>query len=189
MAARLKPRGVFGLSAKEIGMAQDEIATLLRTGLRRFAKAVAVITTRHHGQRMAMTATAVSEISMTPPSMLVCVNKTAGLHVAMESGEPFCINILHVGQADISALCAGKVRGEARFEVGDWVETASGVPRLAGAQASIVCRNQHKTEFGSHSIFIGLVDEVFVELGVDPLLYVDGGYSRLGDPIDLAVTS
>lgn len=156
----------------------SQTALALREGLRRLAKAVVVITCRYGGARYAMTATAVSELSMQPPSLLVCVNRTASLHAPLAARAGFCVNILHRSHADISALCSGKEKGEARFALGRWQE-ASGTPYLADAQASFLCRHEQSLDYGTHSIVIGLVEKVLIHGTVDPLVYVDGTYSRV----------
>lgn len=153
-----------------------EIANALRIGLRALAKAVTVISCRHGDTRYAMTATAVNELSMDPPSMLICVNKSAGLFIPLAAGAHFCINILQASQAEISALCSGKVRGEARFAVGSWGDSTLGPPYLQEAQASFVCRNVCKQEFGTHGIFVGQVEQVYMREQNDPLVYMDGRY-------------
>lgn len=151
----------------------------LRQALRYLAKAVVVITSRQEGARFAMAATAVSELSFDPPSMLVCVNRTASLYQPLSAGAPFAINILHHSQQNIADRCAGKVKGEARFEEGDWAEAELGVPILRGAQASICCRGSKQFDYGTHGIFIGDVIEVFNEGIAEPLVYVDGRYTRV----------
>lgn len=153
-----------------------DIAAALRVGLRALAKAVTVISCRHGNRRYAMTATAVNELSMDPPSMLICVNKAAGLFTPLTEGANFCINILQASQAEISALCSGKVRGEARFSVGSWGDSSLGPPYLQEAQASFVCRNVSKLEFGTHGIFVGQVEQVYMREQKDPLVYMDGRY-------------
>ena len=150
----------------------------LKQALRRLAKAVVVITSRHDGVRFAMAATAVSELSFDPPSMLICVNRTASLYAPLAAGAPFAINILHHSQRDVAAHCSGQMKGEARFETGEWPETDLKVPRLGGAQASIVCRNAKQVDYGTHAIFIGEVVEVYMEGVAEPLVYVDGRYTR-----------
>jgi len=50
-------------------------------------------------------------------------------------------------------------------------------PRLADAQASLLCRRIDHHRFGTHSIFIGQVEEVAVRDDVHPLLYLNGVYS------------
>ena len=157
----------------------------LKQALRRLAKAVVVITSRHEGVRFAMAATAVSELSFEPPSMLICVNRTASLYAPLAAGASFAINILHHSQLDVAASCSGQLKGEARFEKGDWPETDLKVPRLGGSQASIVCRNAKRVDYGTHGIFIGDVVEVYMEGIAEPLVYVDGRYTRAmeADPL------
>jgi flavin reductase (DIM6/NTAB) family NADH-FMN oxidoreductase RutF len=157
----------------------SQTALALRQGLRRLAKAVVVITCRHGGSRFAMTATAVSELSMEPPSLLICVNRTASLHAPLAAKAGFCVNILHRSHADISALCSGKEKGEARFSLGRWEDEADGIPYLADAQASFLCRHEQSVDYGTHCIVIGLVEKVLIHGSVDPLVYVDGTYSRV----------
>src|ERR1044072_3155873 len=96
----------------------SQTALALREGLRRLAKAVVVITCQHEGARFAMTATAVSELSMDPPSLLICVNRSASLHAPLAAKAGFCVNVLHHSHTDISALCSGKEKREARFAPG-----------------------------------------------------------------------
>lgn len=150
----------------------------LRQALRRLAKAVAVITSSYEGKRYAMAATAVSELSLDPPSMLVCVNRNASIYFPLAAGTPFAINILHHSQREIANRCAGAVKGDERFLQGDWINTNLDIPRLGESQASIVCQNVRQIQHGSHAIFIGVVDEIFVCGGVDPLIYLDGRYTR-----------
>jgi flavin reductase (DIM6/NTAB) family NADH-FMN oxidoreductase RutF len=145
--------------------------------LRRLAKAVAVITASHEGQRYAMAATAVNELSMDPPSMLVCVNRSASLHAPLAAGADFCINILHCDQERISRACSGTTKGEARFAVGAW-GTIQDIPILLDAQASIVCKNETKVCYGTHELFLGPVVAVRLHGDVMPLVYLDGRYTR-----------
>lgn len=156
-----------------------DVADDLRAGLRRLAKAVVVITTRHEGQRHAMAATAVSELSMDPPSLLLCVNRGASLHGPLAAGAPFCVNILHAGQEALSALCSGREKGEARFASGAWAGDEDGPPWLEDAQASFVCVYEDRMEYGTHSVIIGRVTDVRLHGDVDPLVYVDGRYTRV----------
>ncbi len=157
----------------------EAVARQLRNGLRRLGKAVVVITARHEGRRWAMTATAVSELSMDPPSLLVCVNKSASMYGPLTARANFCVNILHAGQADVSDAGSGGARGEARFAVGSWGAGPCGTPHLEGAQASFLCEYEKHLEYGTHAVVIGRVTEVRTEGEVDPLIYVDGGYTRL----------
>ena len=148
----------------------------MRQALRRLAKAVVVITSRHGDARFAMAATAVSELSLDPPSMLICVNQTASLHSPLAEGANFCVNILDRSQEDIARLCSGAVKGEARFAKGEWGEAHANVPYLREAQASFVCLNEQNFAYGTHRVFIGRVVEALTHGTVDPLVYVDQRY-------------
>lgn len=158
---------------------QQLVALKMRDALRRLAKAVVVITCRHEGQRYAMAATAVSELSMEPPSLLICVNQTASLFEPLAAGANFCVNILHSSHEGISAVCSGKLKGEARFEHGVWADSQE-LPYLEDAQASFLCRNDKRVDYGTHGIFIGEVIDVLSHGLVDPLVYVDGRYTVVG---------
>ena len=156
----------------------DPLAAQTKLALRRLASAVAVVTCRDGETRHAMTATAVSAMSMQPPSMIVCVNRSAGFHAAISRARDFAINILHRRQVEISAGCGGNARGEDRFGLGGWSEE-NGVPVLPDAQARIVCSKEHRFDYGSHTIFLGRVTSVGIHGEVDPLIYVDGKYTCL----------
>jgi flavin reductase (DIM6/NTAB) family NADH-FMN oxidoreductase RutF len=165
----------------------DPLAAQTKLALRRLASAVAVVTCRDGETRHAMTATAVSAMSMQPPSMIVCVNRSAGFHAAISRARDFAINILHRRQVEISAGCGGNARGEDRFGLGGWSEE-NGVPVLPDAQARIVCSKEHRFDYGSHTIFLGRVTSVGIHGEVDPLIYVDGKYTCL-PPDAIAVSA
>ncbi|ODP36296.1 flavin reductase family protein [Sphingomonas turrisvirgatae] len=161
----------------ELKAAESSVADQLKLGLRRLGKAVVVITAWHEDRRWAMVATAVSELSMDPPSLLACVNRSASLYEPLTAGAAFCINILHRDQLDISLACAS-AKGEDRFATGRWSADADGVPYLQGAQASFFCTHATYVEHGTHAVIIGNVRHVVIEGDPDPLIYLDGGYSR-----------
>ena len=156
----------------------DPLAAQTKLALRRLASAVAVVTCRDGETRHAMTATAVNAMSMQPPAMIVCVNRSAAFHAAISRACNFAINILHRSQIEISMGCGGKARGEDRFGYGAWSEE-NGVPVLPDAQARIVCAREERFDYGSHTIFLGRVTSVGIHGAVDPLIYVDGHYTGL----------
>ena len=55
-----------------------------RLGMRLLAGAVNIITGVHAGRRHGMTATAVCSVSADPPTVLVCINKLAATHAAVQ---------------------------------------------------------------------------------------------------------
>ena len=156
----------------------DTLAAQTKLALRRLASSVAVVTCRDGQMRHAMTATAVNAMSMQPPSMIVCINRSTAFHAAISGAGSFAINILNRNQIEISTGCGGQARGEDRFGYGAWGEEA-GVPILTDAQARVVCIKEAKFDYGSHTIFVGRVTSIGIHGEVDPLIYVDGRYTCL----------
>lgn len=156
---------------------ENNAASGLLSAMRRFASSVTVISVKGpDGQRNAITATSPTSVSMEPPSMLFCVHRESSLASALSEGSGFCINVLADDQEDIARTCASKLKGEERFDVGDWRESETGTPWLANAEAAIVCSVAQVVPFGSHDIVIGTVDAVHIGDPRDPLVYFDGRY-------------
>ncbi len=153
----------------------DVVASMLQ-GLRRFAKSVMVISCTHQGTKYAMAATAVSEVSLDPPTMLICINRSASMHAPLMAGADFTINMLSSQQEHIARNCSGALRGEDRFNDGDWQTSSFGPPVLADALAYFVCRQEQRVDHGTHSIFIGEVVAANAADDAHSLVYVDGRY-------------
>jgi flavin reductase (DIM6/NTAB) family NADH-FMN oxidoreductase RutF len=147
-----------------------------KLALRRLASSVSVVTCRHDGLNYAMIATSVSALSMEPPSMLICVNRSSAFHRALNSANEFAINILSRAHVDISKLCSGGANPESRFEIGCW-DTRAAAPVLVDAQAAIVCLKDKELEYGTHTVFMGRIVSLAVNGDIDPLIYVDGKYA------------
>ena len=160
-------------------MTTDDAAPSIEDGfrqaMRRVASTVNVISIRVDGQPMGITATAVSSISLDPPSLLVCINRAASVHAPMGGMQHFRVNVLHRDQAEIAAMFADRARHGLRFLSG-WDLECGAAPRLLDAQASILCRRTDHHQFGTHSIFIGVAEEVVTRPEIDPLLYLDGRF-------------
>jgi flavin reductase (DIM6/NTAB) family NADH-FMN oxidoreductase RutF len=147
-----------------------------RDAMRRFATTVSVISCASGGCRHGMSATAVTSLSVDPPALLVCVNKSTATHRVLSRGGRFCVNVLRSFHSQVSQAFSGKLKGEDRFRVGAWQETDDGLPFLGDAQANLFCEIDRITDYGTHTIFIGRVYSAIVHADVDPLLYQDGKY-------------
>ncbi|MBS7690490.1 flavin reductase [Pseudomonas lalucatii] len=154
--------------------------------MRRLAKSVTIITTSNGSERFAMSATAVDSLSTEPPSLLICVNQTASLHAVLDAGADFCVNILGLEQEELSQLCSGPIKGEARFQRGNWRTSEGGIPYLGDAQSAILCRQDGKFSYGTHSIFIGRIQQIHNGAEISPLVYLDGGYTTTASAPTLA---
>jgi flavin reductase (DIM6/NTAB) family NADH-FMN oxidoreductase RutF len=154
---------------------QPDLAGAFRQAMRRVASTVNVITICVDGMPMGITATAMSSLAMDPPSLLVCINQAASLHGSLQDVSHFGVNVLHRDQEELANMFADREKAALRFASG-WEIHSNRPPRLADAQASLLCRRIDHHQFGTHSIFIGVVEEVLVRDEVDPLVYLGGRY-------------
>jgi flavin reductase len=176
----------YALSKRQLD-GQDEIVTVkdaqlteaFKQAMRRVASTVNVITICVGGKPMGITATAMSSLAIDPPSLLVCINRAASMHASMEDVAHFGVNVLHRDQEHLAQIFADRDKQALRFTEG-WQVDRDGPPRLADAQACLLCRRTDHHQFGTHSIFIGVVEEVVVRPDVHPLIYLDGCY---GSPV------
>lgn len=146
-----------------------------KRAMRRLASTVTIMSTADvNGHRYGMTATAVNSLTMDPPALLICVNHSASIHDPLTGRGRFCINVLTTEHEELVSAFGGRLKGDARFEVGEWRTEESGMPYLEGAQCNLFCDVDSVVSFATHSIIIGRVTAVRVEEGISPLIYADG---------------
>ena len=148
----------------------------LRSALRALVRPVAVVTAAHAARHYAMAATAFCEVSMDPPSMLLCINRANATHAVVAEGGELCLNLLAEDHCEISRRCGGGVGPEERFDLGDWIFDPGRPPRLADACASILLRPVRVVDHATHAVVIGEVTGVTCRGDRSPLGFHDGGY-------------
>jgi flavin reductase (DIM6/NTAB) family NADH-FMN oxidoreductase RutF len=151
-----------------------------REAMRRVASTVNVISICLRNEPMGITATAVSSLSMDPPSLLICINRASTVHAPMGDVTHFRVNVLHRDQEPVARMFSDRSQHALRFSAG-WNVDCELPPSLVDAQASILCRRIDHHQFGTHSIFIGVVEEVTVRDDVHPLVYLNGRYLSATD--------
>ena len=104
-----------------------------------FATGVCVITSFGPDGPSGLTANAVTSLSLDPPLMIVCFDRTARTLGAVERSGLFGIHFLAHDQEELAARFASKEPEDAKFAGLRWAER-SGVPAIDGALALIVCR-------------------------------------------------
>jgi flavin reductase (DIM6/NTAB) family NADH-FMN oxidoreductase RutF len=159
-----------------------------KLGMRSLAHAVNIITASHGGHRYGMTATAVCSATAEPPTVLVCLNRNSATHAGVSHSKAFCVNVLRAEDSELSNLFSGAQSGERRFKSREWSKLATGSPVLVDALVSFDCRVMKKLPHGTHTIFLGQVEQVLFGKKGRPLLYSDGQYSKLaslaqGEPL------
>jgi len=167
----------------------EELVQGMKQAMRRLAASVVVVSARDGDTRYAMAASAVTSLSMDPPSLLFCANRTASIYPILSHGKDFCINVLSGSHEALSVACSGGQKGEGRFQIGDWREDPdTKTPFLGDSQASLICSIDGIHHYGTHAIVIGKVKRVHLHGEVYPLIYLDGRYaSVVGKPAAEAV--
>jgi flavin reductase (DIM6/NTAB) family NADH-FMN oxidoreductase RutF len=149
----------------------------LRRVMGHFATGLTVVTTvSAEGEPSGLTANAVASVSLNPPLVLVCVDKTAESHPHFTASKVFTINILNEQQENVSRRFAGK--GPDKFVGVACRPGANQAPILDGVLAYIECRLVAAYEGGDHTIYLGEVEEASTQEG-RPLLFFRGGYRQL----------
>ncbi len=159
-----------------------------RLGMRSLAGAVSIVTTAHAGHRYGMTATAVCSATAEPPTVLVCLNRHTTTHGAVAKAGVFCVNVLRAEDWELSTAFSGAQMGDARFRSRDWTHLATGAPVLIDALASFDCRVVKSLAHGTHTVFLGEVEQILIGKKGKPLLYAGGQYAKLaslshGEPL------
>lgn len=154
-----------------------DVAVLFRRVCRSLASTVHIITASRGGTHVGMTATAVSALCMEPPSILVCINESASAHNLLAEASHFNVNVLHRDQRHVAQTFSDPNMRHLRFRTGNWQFGADSMaPSLSDAQAVIVCRQAQRYRFGTHSIFIGVIEDVRLREAIDPLVYLNGQF-------------
>jgi 4-nitrophenol 2-monooxygenase / 4-nitrocatechol 4-monooxygenase, reductase component len=151
---------------------------VFREVIGRFASGVTVVTARADDQDFGTTASAVSSLSLEPPMMLVCLNKTSETQGAILRTGWFAVNILSETQALLAYKFAKK--GPDKFRDVDVERVRSGSPLISNALAQIECCVTDTATGGTHTIFLGEVQHAAGDEGA-PLTYYRGRFGRFHD--------
>lgn len=148
-----------------------------RSALSRFASGVTVVTTKDPTGRLhGITVSAFCSVSLEPPLVLVCIEKTTGSHQSLIESGIFTVNILSNNESQLSerfaSLLEDKLNG-IEHEIG-----SNGIPFLSNSLVNMECRLFRSLDGGDHTIFLGEVENVAVRDG-DPLVYFRSDYRTI----------
>ena len=140
----------------------DAESANFRLAMREFASGVAIVTCVNGQERAGCTATALSSLSLAPPSLVVLLQRSSSTLASLRQAGAFAVNLLAAQHGPLAERFSGRggVKGEARFDEGEWLPLVSGAPALADALASLDCRVEEILERHTHAIIIGAVQAV-----------------------------
>ena len=152
-------------------------AATFRSTLGRFATGVTILTARDDsGRDHGMTVSAFCSVSLDPPRVLCCVERSADMFPVITKAQRFAINILATAQEAISRRFAEE--RDDRFDGLGYTRGVTECVLLDDILAYLECEVAARYDGGEHLIVLG---DVIAAAAADgrPLLYYRGGYAQM----------
>ena len=143
-----------------------------------WATGVTIVTARAGDLIHGMTVSAFAEVSLDPPLVLVCADKTSNTHALIVEGGVFAVNVLSVEQAELSTRFASKENEDQRFDDVECERAKTGAPLIAGSLAALACSLVAAHDAGDHVIYVGRVEASRCSER-EPLIYYGSVYRTL----------
>ncbi len=147
-----------------------------RGAMAKLGAAVNIITTDGPGGRTGFAATAVCSVTDDPPTLLVCLNRSASVYGAVTTNRVLCVNTLSAGHQTLSQLFGGKTPAAERFATADWSVLTTGAPALDDALVSFDCVIENTVSQGTHDVLFCRVVSTATRTEGQALFYFDRAY-------------
>jgi flavin reductase (DIM6/NTAB) family NADH-FMN oxidoreductase RutF len=143
----------------------------------KYATGITIVTVLDsYGAPHGMTANSFTSVSLTPPLILVSIDRKTSILDHFRKGTRFAINVLGEEHRELSSRFARS--GQDRFDGVAWSPGMTGAPILADMLATFECEVSQMVEAGDHVVVIGEVLHATWREG-RPLLYFNSGYQEL----------
>lgn len=141
-----------------------------------FATGVVAVCGNEQGELVGFAAQSFVSLSLEPPLILFCPQKTSTSWPRIRKLGKFCINVLNENQSDTSDAFA--TVGQAA-NVSWHPNEGSNTPCLEGVLATLDCKLKVEHDAGDHTIVVADVRGLTVNRDdVDPLLFYKGTYGH-----------
>jgi len=149
-----------------------------RAAMARWATGVSVVTAHEDGRDTGLTVNALLSVSLSPPSLLVSLQRDADTLPVLHRSRAFAVSFLGADQRALSERFARAVPSEEKFRGSQFHRGATGAALLDDALAALECRLVSETPVYDHVLVVGEV--VRLEEGRDrsPLLFYRGAYAE-----------
>jgi flavin reductase (DIM6/NTAB) family NADH-FMN oxidoreductase RutF len=146
---------------------------LFREIMSTFPSGVAIVTAvGEEGEPRGLTVSAFCPVSLDPPLVLVCIDKTSNSLVAIQRSGGFTVNLLAAGREELARRYASKAQDKFEGVVTEPPPVPAAGPVLArDCVAYAACTIHSAVEAGDHYIIVGRVEEGRHVPGEVPLLY------------------
>ncbi len=130
-----------------------------RQAMRALSTGVAIVACGEGESRHGCTVTAFASLSLTPPTLYICLARTSTTLAHLRESGAFSVNLLAARHEELAHRFSGRggVHGARRFEGANWGTLATGAPILADAVAVFDCLVEEAIERHSHAIVLGAV--------------------------------
>lgn len=147
----------------------------IRDAFSLFASGVAVVTARNEqGEARGITVTSFTSVSLDPPLVLFCLDKTA-FHVEVFSkAKAFAINVLRADQDILSNRFA--MTTEDNLDDLTITKLHTDSPILDDCLSALDCTTEARHDAGDHLIIIGRIQALAIDEKKPPLLYFRRNY-------------
>ena len=153
---------------------------VLRQILGEFATGVTVVTSCVEGMIHGLTVNSFCSVSLNPPLVLVCIDKTAQGCDVIKKGNCFAINILSEKQRNLSDRFANpKFSPNERFSGVKYFQKKTGAPIFENNLGWMDCKLVNNYDGGDHAIFVGEILSAANNSTNKPLLFFRSNYQVL----------
>jgi Conserved protein/domain typically associated with flavoprotein oxygenases, DIM6/NTAB family len=146
---------------------------VMKTFNRQFVTGVTVVTTRDGEAPKGLAVNAYASISLEPPLVMVCVQKTSSTYAALFASTHLGINIIANSQKATVGTFASKAAD--KFADIEWHEGPNGSPLIDGSSASIEAEIRERFQAKTHTIFVCRVRHAEVSEN-EPMVYKAGRF-------------
>jgi flavin reductase (DIM6/NTAB) family NADH-FMN oxidoreductase RutF len=130
-----------------------------RRAMRALSSGVAIVACGEGDARIGCTVTALASLSLTPPTLFICLARSSSTLVGLRQTGAFSVNLLAARHETLAHRFSGRggVHGPRRFDGARWTALATGAPVLADALVTFDCLIEEVIERHSHAIILGAV--------------------------------
>ena len=139
--------------------------------------AVSIISTQRGDERFGVTASSVTSLSLSPASILVCLNQRLAIADVISETGVFAVNIL--GEEHGHLATQFSQNHEDKFRGTNLTTGDLGNPILSDALAHLECRLVERKDFATHAIFIAQIESASYRDG-SPLAYWRSSFGNFG---------
>jgi steroid delta-isomerase-like uncharacterized protein len=140
---------------------------------RQFVTGVTVVTTMEDGKPKGLAVNAYSSISLEPPLVMVCVQKTSSTYPALFGSTHLGINILSREQKSTVSTFASK--SSDKFADIAWHQGPEGSPLIDSSSAMIEAEIRERFQAKTHTIFVCRVRHA-EGTDIEPMVYKAGRF-------------